>query len=67
MSTLDANGWYRALLTYELAGDREQALKALTSTLAAGYPLSEIEKEPELIELRRDRSYHEVVSGNEGG
>lgn len=58
---LDANGWYRALLTYELAGERERALEALREVLSAGYPLSEIEKEPELIELRRDRRYHEAA------
>ncbi len=66
VGALDASGWFRALLTYELAGDRERALEALIAALAAGYPLSEVEKEPELIELRRDRRYHEAASGRGG-
>jgi len=59
--TPDLTVWYRALLTYELAGERESALGALEQAVTAGYPVSEIEKEPELIELRRDRRYHEIV------
>ena len=49
---------FRRLLVRELAGDRERALEALEQALAAGQPLDEIRREPELTELRRDPRYH---------
>ena len=53
---------FRALLVYEIAGRREQALSALEAALAAGYPLNEIRRDPELAKLRKDPRYHLLIT-----
>ncbi len=53
--------WW-SVVVYELAGRREQALKALDGALAKGYSLPEIKREPELAGLRKDRRYLELLS-----
>ncbi len=62
----DADLAYRALVVYELAGDRKEALAALQRALEAGYPLPEIRADPELFELRKDPRYHRVLLPFEG-
>jgi eukaryotic-like serine/threonine-protein kinase len=52
---------FRALLIYELVGDRESALKKLQVALEAGYSREEIQKEPALAPLRQDYRYHEIL------
>ncbi len=52
----------RLLLAYEACGRREAALETLQSALEAGFPLDELEREPELTELRKDLGYHRIVS-----
>ena len=49
---------FRRLVVLELAGERDEALEALDRALAAGQPLDEIRREPELSDLRRDPRYH---------
>ena len=44
---------FRAGLAYELLGEREAAIAALTKALELGYPLKLIQAEPDLLELRR--------------
>ena len=44
----------RAITVYELAGDREKALRYLASALESGYGRIEIERDPELDDLRRE-------------
>lgn len=56
---------FRALLAYELAGDRKKALEMLEVALRAGYSRKEIQKEPELSALRQDYRYHEILLGAE--
>lgn len=52
---------YRATLVYELAGERASALRALTVALESGYPTVEILQDPELIRLREDVAFHELI------
>jgi serine/threonine-protein kinase len=44
---------FRAGLAYELLGEREAAITALTKAVELGYPLKLIQAEPDLLELRR--------------
>lgn len=53
---------YRVTLVYELAGDRSRALETLARALANGYPLSEVERDPELLDLRADLAYHQMMA-----
>lgn len=56
---------FRRLVVLELAGERDEALEALDRALAAGQPLDEIRREPELSDLRRDPRYHLRVADYE--
>jgi serine/threonine protein kinase/Tfp pilus assembly protein PilF len=44
---------FRAGLTYELLGEREAAITALTKAVELGFPLKLIQAEPDLLNLRR--------------
>jgi serine/threonine-protein kinase len=58
----EVGAWYRAAVTYELAGNRDRALVALDTALTRGYSLTEVRMDPELAELRNDVRYHRLVS-----
>jgi eukaryotic-like serine/threonine-protein kinase len=60
-SDLSAQMLYRLTVVYELASDRERALKAVEGALKAGYPVGELQSEPELLSLRTDARYHRLV------
>jgi eukaryotic-like serine/threonine-protein kinase len=49
----NANVQFRAGLVYELLGDRDSAIAALSIAVELGYPLKFIQAEPDLLELRR--------------
>lgn len=49
----NANVHFRAGLAYELLGERNAAVTALTKAVELGYPLKLIQAEPDLVELRR--------------
>ncbi|MEM6797730.1 MAG: hypothetical protein AAF725_27425, partial [Acidobacteriota bacterium] len=53
---------YRAAVALEACGRREGALAALEAALGAGYPFSEAESNPELLELRRDLRFDRLAS-----
>ena len=57
-----ASEFYRAVVTYEILSDRAQALVMLERALKAGYPLSEILNDPELVNLRQDANYHRLLT-----
>jgi serine/threonine-protein kinase len=59
--TLTAQIHYRICVVYELAGNRQQALGALERALKAGYPVRELQNEPELVALRADARYHRLI------
>lgn len=44
---------FRAGLAYELLGERDAAIAALTKAVELGYPLKLIQAEPDLLDLRR--------------
>jgi serine/threonine-protein kinase len=51
----------RLVPVYEICGERRQALAAMAAALKAGYSIDEFQRDPELLELRKDPSYHQVM------
>jgi serine/threonine-protein kinase len=62
----EVNTLYRAAVTYELAGRRDEALATLERALARGYGLIEIRNDPELAALRSDVRYHRLIARFQG-
>jgi tetratricopeptide (TPR) repeat protein/tRNA A-37 threonylcarbamoyl transferase component Bud32 len=60
-SDLSAQMLYRLAVVYELASDRGRSLTAVEGALKAGYPVSELQSEPELLALRSDARYHRLI------
>ncbi|OBV36602.1 serine/threonine-protein kinase [Janthinobacterium psychrotolerans] len=52
---------FRAALTYELLGKRNEAMVALKQALERGYPINLIESAPDLLTLRRDARYQQLL------
>ena len=52
---------FNSVLIYELIGERDHALAALASTVRAGYSLSEVQRAPELAQLRTDKRFNKIV------
>ena len=52
---------FRAALTHELTGNRGQALVELSQAIKFGYPLNLIESAPDLLTLRRDNRYQQLL------
>jgi serine/threonine-protein kinase len=48
---------YRLALAYELLGERKLALEMIAKAVKLGYPVKNIETEPDLVNLRRDPAY----------
>jgi hypothetical protein len=48
-------------LVYELAGNRTEALAALTGAIHGGQPLDEVRGEPALANLRADPRYQSLM------
>lgn len=52
---------FKAMLAYEISGNRENALLELDAAIRAGYSVVEVKNEPELTSLRKDRRYHDII------
>ncbi|MDN2677278.1 MULTISPECIES: serine/threonine-protein kinase [Janthinobacterium] len=52
---------FRAALTYELLGKRNEAMAALKQAMERGYPINLIESAPDLLTLRRDARYQQFL------
>jgi serine/threonine-protein kinase len=57
---------YSLALACEAAGARDRALAHLARALELGYPVSEVRRDIELVELRKDLRYHRLVVRYEG-
>lgn len=60
--TRDPRIYYRAMITHHILGNQQSAITYLRRALEAGYPLSEIELDPDLAELRQDKAYQLIIS-----
>ena len=58
----EVNTLYRGAVTYELAGDRDAALRTLEIALNRGYAVTEVQMDPELAKLRNDVRYHRLAA-----
>jgi tetratricopeptide (TPR) repeat protein len=58
----DASAWFRMAVAYEVCTHREKALAALERALRAGLPIDEVKKDPELLGLRADARYHDLIT-----
>ncbi|UTY56246.1 serine/threonine-protein kinase [Massilia sp. erpn] len=58
----NADVQFRAAVSYELAGQRLQAIASLEQARKLGYPRHLIDAEPDLIALRRDIRYQPLLS-----
>lgn len=58
-----SEGLYQSAITYEVCGQRADALRVLKAALSAGYPFNQIDREPELISLRADVRYQRLLTG----
>ena len=58
----DGTAWFQIAVTNEICERRDDALTNLQTALTAGYPLSEIQGNPELLELRQDVRYHRLTT-----
>ena len=67
LAPTDINVQRRAVTTYELIGDRKEALKRLAIVLAQGPLPMEIEYSPEMKKLRQDPRYVELTKGGGAG
>jgi serine/threonine-protein kinase len=52
---------YQLAIVHELTGSRDQALNSLEGALEAGYPVDEVNRDPELLSLRKDTRYGSIV------
>lgn len=57
-----AKAWFKAAIAAEAAGRRDDALRFLESAIGANYSLDEIRTEQELVRLRTDVRYHQLLS-----
>jgi tetratricopeptide (TPR) repeat protein len=64
VETLDrsASVLSRLVSVYEICGRRRQALEAMVAALKAGYSIEEFQRDPELLELRKDPAYHKLIT-----
>ena len=57
----DAAALYRLVVADEVCGRREPALAVLETALRNGYPLADVQRDPELLALRGDVRYHRLL------
>ncbi|HKB68411.1 MAG TPA: protein kinase [Pyrinomonadaceae bacterium] len=51
----------RLVTIYEICGQRRQALDTMAAAVKAGYSMKEFTRDPELLGLREDPGYHNMV------
>ncbi len=63
----DSDVLYRAILVYEMTGDRDKALGAVKQMLAQGPLRGEVRLDPDLAKMRADPRYQTLPSGPAAG
>ncbi len=56
-----ASVYFRRAVVRELCADRVAALAQLAAALSGGYPLTDVERDPELLKLRADVRFHHLM------
>ena len=66
MEDLAAETLYVTALASEALGERVAAIEALRRAIGAGHSVDELQRDPELTELRADPAYHRMMA-KQGG
>jgi eukaryotic-like serine/threonine-protein kinase len=53
---------FKSALAAETCGDRAGALRFLGLALSAGYSIKDVQSDPDLVQLRQDIRYHQIIS-----
>jgi tetratricopeptide (TPR) repeat protein len=61
-----AASFFRSAIAYEILSDRVRAIRDLKEALRLGFPVSDLNDEPELAALRNDRRYHTLIATASG-
>ncbi|MEM1204486.1 MAG: protein kinase [Acidobacteriota bacterium] len=61
----DSAVFFRLATAFEVCGLRDRALLRLADALQGGYSLEDLRRDPELLGLRGDPRYHQLVAGYE--
>jgi eukaryotic-like serine/threonine-protein kinase len=56
---------YRVAVAREVCGTRDEALAELQRAIDAGYPVDQVQNDPELERLRGDVRYHQFLAGRD--
>jgi tetratricopeptide (TPR) repeat protein len=62
LAPTDTTVGFNALLVYERAGHRSEAIRTLDELLKGNYPLDQVEREPELEQFRQDPRYRRAAT-----
>jgi eukaryotic-like serine/threonine-protein kinase len=62
LAPTDTTVGFNALLVYERAGHRSEAIRTLDELLKGNYPLDQVEREPELEQFRQDPRYRRAAN-----
>jgi serine/threonine-protein kinase len=57
-----ADSFFKSCIVFEITGNRSNALRDLKTAIEMGYLVKDLQNEPELVSLRGDHAYHQIVS-----
>jgi serine/threonine protein kinase/tetratricopeptide (TPR) repeat protein len=60
----DSETLFTAALVYEIIGSREEAITELSKAMKAGFSMEDMKREPELLALRSDPRFQQVLRGS---
>ncbi|HEY3217138.1 MAG TPA: tetratricopeptide repeat protein [Candidatus Eisenbacteria bacterium] len=67
LATRDVYCMARAARVFDLAGDRARALEWLRRAVQSGYDTTELERDPDLANLRAEPDFQSIVKGRRAG
>jgi serine/threonine-protein kinase len=62
LSNRTADSFFKSCIVFEITGNRSSALRDLKTALELGYLLKDLQNEPELVSLRSDHAYYQIIS-----
>jgi Tfp pilus assembly protein PilF len=57
-----ADSFFKSCIVFEITGNRPSALRDLKIAIELGYLFKDLQNEPELVSLRSDHAYHQIIS-----
>jgi Flp pilus assembly protein TadD len=62
LAPADKDVLQNSIIVYELTGSRERALNGVETAVKRGYPIENVERQPDLAQLRMDPEYRRLIS-----